>query len=129
MTVMTLALTAVCACSMSSRGGGMSKDEGFKISVPTFSTNVKQGEVQNVGVSLHRGDYFKQDVRLEFKTTEGISVDPTGALIKASDKPDLQLRIAANKDAALGDYRVYVKGTPETGQPTSVEFTVTVAAP
>ena len=37
--------------------------------------------------------------------------------------------ITTAKTAALGEYRVYVKGTPETGEPTSVEFTVKVVAP
>ena len=128
--VMTLALAAVLGCqSTSPRGGGMAQDEGFKIVVPTSAPELKQGEVQAVAVSLQRGDLFKRDVKLEIKPSKGISVDPTNALIKASVKPDLQLRITAAKNAALGEYRVYVKGTPETGEPTSVEFTVKVVAP
>jgi len=31
-------------------------------------------------------------------------------------------------DAAIGDYRVSVKGTPTTGEPTSTEFLVKVIA-
>jgi len=80
-------------------------------------------------VSLQRGDLFKRDVKLEIKPSKGISVDPTRALIKASGKPEVQLRITAAKDAALGEYRVYVKGKPESGEPTQVEFAVKVVAP
>ena len=127
--VMILALTAVVGCSQSSRGGGMSQDEGFRIAVPTFTTAVKQGELQTVTVSLNRGQHFKQDVRLEIKPSEGISVDPRDVLIKAGDKPEAQLRIEASQDAALGEYRVYVKGTPDTGEPASVEFKVNVVGP
>jgi uncharacterized membrane protein len=128
--VMTLALAAVFGCqSTSPRGGGVSSDEGFKIIVPSTGTEIKQGEVQTVAVSLQRGEFFKRDVKLEIKPSKGISVDPTNAVIKASAKPDVQLRITAAKNAALGEYRVYVKGTPETGEPTSVEFTVKVVAP
>jgi hypothetical protein len=29
----------------------------------------------------------------------------------------------------LGEYRVFVKGVPESGEPTSVEFRVKVVAP
>jgi uncharacterized membrane protein len=124
-----LALSVVVGCQSSgSRGGGASKDEGFRISVPGSQTDVKQGELQTVAVSLHRGDYFKQDVKLEMKTTKGISVEPTSVLVKAGDKPDVQLRIAAGKDAPLGEYRVYVKGTPGTGEPTSADFNVKVVA-
>jgi uncharacterized membrane protein len=129
--MLMLALATVYGCQSSSpRGGGMTKDVGFNIAVPTFTTEIKQGEVQSVTVSLERGDYFKQAVKLQIKASKGISVDPTKVIIKASDKPDVQLRIAAAQNAALGVYRVSVKGTPtKTGEPTSTEFNVTVVAP
>jgi uncharacterized membrane protein len=126
--VMTLALTGVLGC-MSPKGGGMSEGEGFKISVPTFDTKVKQGDRQTVTVSLHRGESFKRDVTLEIKAAQGISVEPTNVLVKASDTPDVQLQIAAPRDAAIGEYKVYVKGTPATGEATSTEFEVKVVAP
>jgi uncharacterized membrane protein len=107
----------------------MSADEGFKIGVPTLTTNIKQGDRQTVNVSLHRGKYFKQDVKLEITATKGITVEPTNVLIKASDQPEVQLQISVAKDAALSEYRVYLKGTPGTGQPTSTEFKVKVVAP
>ena len=107
----------------------MSQGEGFRIAVPTFDTEVKQGDRQTVTVSLHRGESFKRDVRLQIKAAKGISVEPTDVLVKGSDAPDVQLQIAAPKDAAIGEYHVYVKGTPETGESTSVEFKVKVVAP
>ena len=107
----------------------MTKDEGFKITVPTFSTEIKQGQTQNVIISLERGDYFKQDVKLQIKTTTGLSVDPASVVIKSSDKPDVQLKIAAAQNAALGEYRVTVVGTPKTGESTSTEFKLKVVAP
>jgi len=127
--VFTLVM-AVSGCqSTSPRGGSAFKDEGFKIAVPAIETKIKQGEVQTVTVSLHRGDYFKRDVTLEIKPSKGISVEPTKVVVEGSDKPDVQLRIAATKDSAIGEYFVYVKGTPESGEPTSVEFKVQVVAP
>ena len=127
--VTALALTVVVGCqSSSSQGGGPATDEGFRIGVPNTQTDIKQGELQTATVSVNRGDYFKQDVKLAFKTTQGISVEPTSVLVKAGDKPDVQVRIAANKDAALGDYRVYVSATPGTGEPSSADFSVKVVA-
>ena len=126
--VVTLALVAVSGC-VSSRGGSMSEDEGFRISTPTFTTDIKQGDRQTVTVSVERDKYFKEDVRLEFRASEGLSVRPTDVLVKASDTPDVQLQIAAPADAALSEYRVYVKGTPGTGQATSTEIKVKVVAP
>jgi uncharacterized membrane protein len=129
--MMTLALVAISGCQSTSspRGGSRAKDEGFKISVPTGDTNVKQGEVRAVTVSLHRGEYFKQDVKLQIQASKGISIDPTDVLVQASESPDVQLRIATTKDTALGAYHVTVNATPKTGKPTSAAFTVTVVAP
>jgi len=128
--VTMLALAVVSGCqSAGPRGGGVSRDEGFKIAVPSFETAVKQGELQTVSVSIQRGEYFKRGVRLQIKASKGIGIDPTNIMVKAGDKPDVQLQITATKDAALGEYRVYVTGTPDTGQPTSAEFKVKVVAP
>ena len=129
--VLMLVLATVSGCyeSNSQKGGSVLLGEDFKISVPYFDTKVKQGEVKNVTVSLKRGEYFKQDVKLQIKASTGISVDPTYVLVKASDKPDVQLRISAAKDSALGGYLVSVTGTPTTGESTSTEFNVKVVAP
>ena len=128
--VLVLALAAVSGCQSSSEmGGGMTKDVGFKIAVPTFSTEVKQGETINVTVSLERGEYFKRAVKLQIKASPGISVEPTKVIIKASDKPDVQLQVSAAKDAAIGEYRISVMGIPKTGESTSTSFTVKVVSP
>ena len=126
--ILALALVAVIGC-VSSRGGGMSGGEGFKIVVPALDTTVRQGETRTVNVSLNRGDYFKRDVTLDIRVSNGINVEPANALIRSSDKPDVTLRITAAKDAALGNYKVYLNGTPATGEATSMEFTVNVVAP
>jgi len=128
--VLVLALVAVCGCQSSSpRGGSVVKGEGFKIAVPTFTTDIKQGETKSITVSLERGDYFKQDVKLQIKTSAGISVQPTSIIVKASDTPDVQLRIAAAQNAALGEYSVSVTGIPKFGESTATAFNVKVVAP
>jgi len=124
--VLSLMVTAGCA---SPRGGGVSADEGFTIGTPAFRTTVKQGETESVTVSLNRGKNFKRDVTLEIRASEGISVEPTQALVRGSENPDVHLRITAPRDANLGEYTVYVKGTPETGEATSTEITVMVVSP
>jgi hypothetical protein len=126
---MGLALTAGLGCSTSApKGGGAPSDQSFSISVPNSETDVKQGELQTVTLSLHRGDFFKQDVKLELKSTEGITVEPSSVTVKASDKPDTQIQITATKNAALGESRVYVKAIPDSGETTSADFDVKVIA-
>ena len=128
MVVLTLVLAAVSNAADSPKGGSVGKGEGFKIDVPTFDVRVKQGETQSITIKVQRGESFKQDVKLQIKAAEGISVDPKKIVVKASDVQDVLLTITVPNDAALGDYMVTVMGTPETGEPTSVEFKVKVLA-
>lgn len=117
--------------SDSDKGGSVVKGEGFKIAVPTFGTKIKQGETQSVAISLKRGESFKQDVTLEIKLFKGKSLtfEPAKIVVKADDNPDLQIMITALNDANLGEYKVFVIGTPTTGEATSTEFNVKVVAP
>jgi uncharacterized membrane protein len=129
--VLTLILATVSSGTDSPKGGSALKGEGFKIAVPTFNTKIKQGETQNVTISLERGDSFKQDVTLEIKLFkgEGITFDPAKVLVKAGDKPDVQFAIAVPKNAAIGEYKVSVTAIPTTGESTATEFNVNVIAP
>jgi uncharacterized membrane protein len=126
---MMLSLMAVTGClsTVSPQGGTLPQDKEFTVTVPTRS-KVKQGESLPVKLSLNRGSFFKRDVQVEINS-EGIVVTPARINIRASELPEAQLQIAAPRDAALGEYRVYVNATPDSGKTTSTEFTVKVIAP
>jgi hypothetical protein len=125
--MLSLMMVSGCRSTVSPQGGIKQQDREFTITVPTYTT-IKQGESAPINLSLNRGPYFKRDVQLDI-TSDGLSVMPAGILVKASEKPEAQLQIAVARDAALGEYRVYVKGTPTTGKTTSTEFTVKVVTP
>jgi uncharacterized membrane protein len=123
-----LASLIIAGCG-SPKGGGLSADEGFRLDTPFFTTNITQGDRKTVTVSVDRDKYFKEDVRLQAESSPGISVDPTDVLVRADESADVQFQISAAEDAALGEYIVRVKGTPETGQSTSTEIKVKVVSP
>jgi len=123
-----LITTSGCWSTQNSNQGGIAPvNEEFSVTVPSSST-IKQGEDVTIAVTLNRGAAFKQDVQVEFKA-DGISVTPKDVLVKASDKPELLVKIAVDAKAAIGEYPVTVKGTPETGKAASTEFKVKVVAP
>jgi uncharacterized membrane protein len=127
--VLTMVLAAVSNGTSSPRGGSVANGEGFKISVPTFDVKAKQGEIEVVTIKLQRGKFFKRDVTLDIVVDKGISIEPAKIVVKASDKSEVDLTIKVPKDAPLGGYTAEVTGTPATGEPTSVQFTVKVKAP
>ena len=124
---MVLALATVGGCRSSSpKGGVTTREQGFTIKVRRFTLGIKQGDVETTKVSLKRSDYFKKDVHLEIDVPAGLTIEPNDVLVKASDRPDVELRIAAEMHAALGKYRIAIRGTPASGQPTSEELIVEV---
>jgi uncharacterized membrane protein len=129
--VVALVVTAaLMGCNKKSEEGGGAGNETFKVVVPTTSTDVKQGEVQIVKVSIERGSGFKQAVKLQAKAeSAGITVDPDSTTVQPADKGDVQLKITAAKDAPLGASKILVKGTPDKGEAVEIEFKVNVVAP
>lgn len=128
-TLAVLALITLAGCKeVSSRGGDMDHDHGFRVIVPQ-QINLRQGAAETINVTLYRDDAFKQNVKLKLKAPSGIDLDPSSVTIKASAGPDAMVKVSVDKDAALGDYYVGVTGTPETGTPVNTGFTVKVVAP
>lgn len=125
---MLIAAAALMGCSKSSEKGGGAGSDTFKIVVPAMATDVTQGELQTIRVTLERGDGFKQQVKLELKAPAGIEVDPKDTTVQPGDKGEVQVKISAAKDAPLGEHKIMVKGTPDKGEPTETEFKITVAA-
>jgi len=124
---MTLGLVTVCGCRSSSlQGGAAEKDYGFKVLLRRFPLDMDQGDVKTIRISLKRGDYFKQDVRLRLSVPEDLTIDPNNIVVKASDQPDVDVQITAATDAALGKYKIDVKATPETGEGIETEFIIKV---
>ena len=119
---------ALAGCSKTSEEGGRAGNDTFKLAVPALATAVKQGEVQTVRVTLERGAGFTQSVKLEAQAPAGSQVDPVGTTVAPSDKGDVQLKITAAPDAAIGEHKILVKGTPASGEPAETEFRITVSA-
>ncbi len=123
-----IAAAVLVGCTKSSEEGGRAGNDTFRIGVPTLATDVKQGEMQTVRVTLERGAGFKQRVKLEWKAPAGIQVEPADATVQPGDKGDVQLKITAAKDAPIGEHKIQVKGTPDKGELTETEFKITVSA-
>jgi hypothetical protein len=123
--VLVAALFAAVGCFGSSPGGGTGKDDTFTLA-PAGTATLKQGESQTVKIAVQRGAEFKQVVKLTAgKPPQGVKVDFTPAEVKVGDK-EAEMKITAEKDAALGEQTVTVTGTPESGKPTSVPVKVKV---
>jgi hypothetical protein len=125
---MLMATVALAGCTKSSEEGGRAGNDTFRIAVPALATDIKQGELQTAQLTLERGAGFQQRLKLEVKAPAGIQVEPSSATIEPGDKGEVQLKITAAKDAAIGEHKIKVKGTPNKGEPTETEFKITVSA-
>lgn len=103
------------------------KKETFTVSVPTFSTTVKQGETKAVSISISRDKNFNEDVTLSFADLpKGVTMEPASPIIKHGDT-EAKLMLKSEGDASLGDFTVKVTGHPVKGADASHDFKITVA--
>jgi hypothetical protein len=101
-------------------------DQTFTLSVPTFSTTLKQGEAKEIKIGIHRGKNFAEDVALHFTgLPKGVTMEPANPMIRASDK-DAAVKVKAADDAPLGDFTVKAVGHPTTGTDAINEFKISI---
>jgi hypothetical protein len=102
-------------------------EDTFKLSVPTFSTKIKQGETKEIDIGIKRGKNFGEDVAIKFEVLpKGVTIDPAAPSLKSSDK-ELKVNLKADPEAALGDFTIKVVGHPEKGADATNDIKVTVA--
>jgi uncharacterized membrane protein len=98
----------------------------FKLSLPSTSTHVKQGESNTASISISRGKTFSQDVRLSFENLPpGVTVEPTTATVKPGDS-SVMVTVRASETAKPGDYAVRVIGHPASGPDSNGDMKITV---
>jgi uncharacterized membrane protein len=93
-------------------------ENSFKISPPTFATHLKQGESKEIKIGIDRGKNFDEDVTLKFAGSpdmpKGLTFEPASPTIKHGDK-EAAVTVKAKDDAAVGDFKIEVKGHPTKG--------------
>lgn len=104
----------------------VAKKDTFTLSVPFWTTGLKQGEAKGVSISISRDKKFDQDVALKINgLPKGVTVEPAGAVIKNGDS-ETKFVLKAADDAALGNFSVQITGHPSKGADASHEFKFTV---
>lgn len=98
------------------------KKDTFTLSMPFWTTSLKQGEAKAVTISIARDKRFDQDVTLKFDgLPKGVTVEPAGAVIK-NGEADAKFALRAAEDAPLGDFVVKVTGHPTKGADATHDF-------
>jgi uncharacterized membrane protein len=137
----TLAVSFGCTPNKSAPGGpaapgssshtaAASSADKFTISAPSGTTDIKQGTTKEITISINRGKDFKQNVKLTVSTdAQGLTVKPDTTEIMSSDTSTSKtFTLQAAKDAALGEHKITVKGTPTTGTSTEQSFNVKITS-
>jgi hypothetical protein len=91
------------------------KKDSFTLSVPFWTTSIKQGEAKSFSIGINRDRHFTQDVTLSFNSLPmGVTVEPATGVIKNGES-EAKFTLKAAENAALGDFTVKVNGQPATG--------------
>ena len=103
------------------------KKDSFTLSMPFWTTGLKQGETKAVSITITREKRFDQDVTLKFDgLPKGVTVEPTGTVIK-NGETEAKFVLKAAEEAPLGSFSFMVTGHPTKGADASHEFKFTVA--
>jgi uncharacterized membrane protein len=116
-------------CARSPEGGTPGTDQTFRLSGPTLSTNIKQGDRQTVNISVNRDRDFRQTIRLSAQAPEGLNAEVGKPTVAPGEPDEVPVTISVSQNAPLGDHIVKVTGTPDTGAATTVDVRVTVERP
>lgn len=114
--------------SESPKGGAPNKDsdDTFKLVAEKTPDSLKPGDTESVKLKVQRGKDFHKNVRLAAKAPDKINVTLDRDLIKDGDNADVTVKIHPEADAAPGDYKFTITGTPDSGAATNLELKVTV---
>ncbi len=101
--------------------------ETFSLSLPMFSTSLKQGEAKEVAIGINRGKNFDEDVALSFEDLpQGVTINPASAVIKHGDA-NVKVTVKASDDAALGDHVIKLKAKPTKGKEATSELKIKIS--
>lgn len=105
----------------------VAKKDSFTLSMPFWTTAIKQGEAKSVSITIKRDKRFDQDVTVKVDSLpKGITLEPASAIIKTGES-DAKFVLKAADDAGLGDFAVMVTGHPTMGADATHEFKFSVA--
>jgi len=107
-------------------GTSSKPEDTFKITVPSGTTSINQGESKTITIGIDRAKNFDQDVALQFsEMPKGVTMTPASGSIPASEK-NTKVTLMASPDAALGEHTVTVTASPKSGAKTTATFTIKV---
>lgn len=121
-----LLLAVVPGCGNRDTGGGSNRNAQFVLRAPQQAASLKQGESQNINLTLERGKEFNQSVKLEANAPTGVDADLSTKTLKPGDPAEVNLQVKAGKNAPTGEQTVRVIATPDTGNAASVDVKIKV---
>ncbi len=103
--------------------------ETFELKGPTGTEKVEQGTSVKFKLSISRGKDFKDNVMLKAESPDPklhVTLEPNE--FRGSENKDVEVTVAADPDAKIGEDHVRITGTPQSGNPTTLDVKVDVTA-
>lgn len=103
------------------------KKDSFTLTMPFWTTALKQDESKMVTISISRDKKFTQDVAIRFDSLpSGITLEPASIVIKNGDN-DAKFMMKASDHASIGDFSIKATGHPSKGSDATHDFKFSVA--
>jgi uncharacterized membrane protein len=94
-----------------------------------MTTKVEQGTSKTFKIGISRGSDFKDDVTLKADSPDSkLTVTFDQNAFKGSEKKDIEATVKAADDAKIGESTIAITGTPQSGEPTTLNVKVDVTA-
>jgi hypothetical protein len=99
----------------------------FKLDAPRRPFPVSRGQTTTFAVELKPDAAFEGSVRLTFEEVPaGVTIDPRRFEFKEGGNPVVEFKIAADKNAPIGEFAFTIRATPDDGEPVEVKIKILV---
>ncbi len=122
-----LLVVLAVGCNRSTPGGNTAQSKTqFTMRGPTLATSIAPDDPETVKITLDRGKEFKENIQFTAQAPKHIAADLSAMKLTPSDKGELELKLVAHEEAAVGEHVIKITATPDTGTATTLDVKVKV---
>jgi len=113
------------AATTTTEGEPAEPEATFTLTMPTGATNVEQGASEVISIGIDRGEQFGEDVTVTFMPPQGVTIEPSEAIIPAG-QDEVEVTVHVDATATPGEKLIQVSGKGGSGPAATGELKIEV---